>query len=111
MFHRLIPAIEALECRLAPSLTPMFETPVGAVVQPPLPPAIHATITSPTPSAATVVSVAVSPSDTAPAAPMQLSMPLWMTPPKHPTKLTLRRPAHSYGRWRAPARPSCIPAA
>jgi NAD(P)-dependent dehydrogenase (short-subunit alcohol dehydrogenase family) len=48
---------------------------------------------------------------TAPAAPMQLSMPLWMTPPKHPTKLTLRRPAHSYGRWRAPARPSCIPAA
>jgi uncharacterized protein YbjT (DUF2867 family) len=30
---------------------------------------------------------------------------------KAPAKLTLRRPAHSYGRWRAPARPSCIPAA
>jgi hypothetical protein len=74
---RCRPTVEALEGRLAPSVTPMLENPVASVMQAPLPPAIHATIQSPAPVAA-IASAApapadTAPADTAPAAPLQAS--------------------------------------
>jgi hypothetical protein len=73
MLPRCRPAVEALESRLAPSVTPMLENPVAAVMQAPLPPAIHATIQSPAPDAAVIASVAPAPDDVAPPAPLQAS--------------------------------------
>jgi hypothetical protein len=71
MLPRCRPAIEALECRLAPSLTPMFETPVAAIVQAPIAPAIHAITSSPATSAAVVAVDTVSSSITTAAVPIQ----------------------------------------
>jgi hypothetical protein len=71
MLPRCRPSIEALECRLAPSLTPMFETPVAAIVQAPIVPAIHAITSSPATIAAVVVVDTVSSSVTTAAVPIQ----------------------------------------
>ena len=62
------PAVEALECRIAPSLTPIFECPVTAMVQSPLPLAVRAAELVTASSA--VVSV-TAPSTPTSAAPLQ----------------------------------------
>jgi hypothetical protein len=58
MLPRCRPSVESLECRLAPSLTPIFETPVAAIVQAPFSLAIHATDSTPAPSTAVVAAEA-----------------------------------------------------